>query len=398
MLQRAFRGSGRYYLWLLALTFLSAVALSLFARQLNQGLTITAMSQDVPWGFYIAQLTFLVGVAASAVMVVLPYYLHNFKVFGRITILGEFLAVAAVLLCPLFVMVDLGQPSRVANILLHPRPNSMLFWDTMVLLGYLGLNLIIGWQTLEAERASVGPRPWVRKLVILSIPWAVSIHTVTAFLYAGLPARPFWFTAVLAPRFLASAFASGPALLILLALMIRKVSSFDPGDGAIRKLAQIVAYAMILNLFLFGVEIFTVLYGGMEHHTVHLQYLFLGLDGQGTSIAFFMWVAMALSATSAILLLVPRIRNDFRFLPALCGMVFVAVWLDKGAGMLTGGFVPSPLGAVTPYFPSPTEVLVGIGLYAFGALVLTLLFKIVISVREGAEETRTQILVGGKPG
>jgi len=385
MIDRAFRGPPRYHVWLLFLLSLCALAVFLFTRQLKEGLTITAMSQDVPWGFYIAQLTFLVGVAASAVMVVLPYYLHDFKAFGRITLLGEFLAVAAVFLCPLFVMVDLGQPSRVVNIFLHPRVNSMLFWDTVALLGYLLLNLIIGWQTLEAERSSVAPPRWVRRLVILSIPWAVSIHTVTAFLYAGLPARPFWFTAVLAPRFLASAFASGPALLILLSFVVRRVSRFDPGDEAIRQLAQIVTYAMVLNLFLFGAEIFTVLYSGMDHHAIHFRYLFFGLNGQGGTIAPFMWLSLVLAVSATILLLVPSVRNNFRILPFICGMVFVAIWLDKGAGMLTGGFVPSPLGAITPYFPSLTEVFVGVGLYAFGALVLTLLYKVVLSVREFLE-------------
>jgi len=382
MIEKALRGSPRYHLWLLGLLALSSLAAIMFTIQLREGLTVTAMSQDVPWGFYIAQLTFLVGVAASAVMVVLPYYLHDYKTFGPITILGEFLAVPAVLLCPLFVLVDIGEPSRVANIFLHPRLNSMLFWDTVALLGYLFLNLVIGWQTLDAERNSVPPPKWVRRLVILSIPWAVSIHTVTAFLYAGLPARPFWFTAVLAPRFLASAFASGPSLLILLSFVVRKVSRFDPGDEAIRKLAQIVTYAMIVNLFLFGAEIFTVLYSGIEHHAIHLRYMFFGVEGEGGNIVPFMWLSMTLGVLATVLLLVPKIRNNFRILPIICGMVFLAIWIDKGAGMLTGGFIPSPLGAISPYFPSGTEILMGVGLYAFGALVLTLLYKIVVSVRE----------------
>ena len=382
MIEKALRGSPRYHLWLLGLLVLSSLAAIMFTIQLREGLTVTAMSQDVPWGFYIAQLTFLVGVAASAVMVVLPYYLHDYKTFGPITILGEFLAVPAVLLCPLFVLVDIGEPSRVANIFLHPRLNSMLFWDTVALLGYLFLNLVIGWQTLDAERNSVPPPKWVRRLVILSIPWAVSIHTVTAFLYAGLPARPFWFTAVLAPRFLASAFASGPSLLILLSFVVRKVSRFDPGDEAIRKLAQIVTYAMIVNLFLFGAEIFTVLYSGVEHHAIHLRYMFFGVEGEGDNIVPFMWLSMTLGVLATVLLLVPRVRNNFKILPIICGMVFLAIWIDKGAGMLTGGFIPSPLGAISPYFPSGTEILMGVGLYAFGALVLTLLYKIAVSVRE----------------
>ncbi len=185
--------------------------------QFNYGLGITGLSRDVSWGFYIAQFTFLVGVAASAVMLVIPYYLHNYKKFGRIVILGEFLAISSVMMCILFIFVDLGQPMRVMNVMLHPTPNSVMFWDMIVLLGYLTLNLVIGWTTLGAERKEVAPPAWVKPLIYLSVPWAVSIHTVTAFLYAGLPGRELWLTAIMAARFLSSAFAAGPALLVLLA-------------------------------------------------------------------------------------------------------------------------------------------------------------------------------------
>jgi molybdopterin-containing oxidoreductase family membrane subunit len=243
MLQEAFRGGKKYWILLGVWAALIVVGLAAYGRQLSEGLHITGMSQDVTWGLYISQFTFLVGVAASAVMVVLPYYLHNYKVFGRMVILGEGLAVSAVLMCALFILVDMGQPMRVVNVFLHPSPHSLMFWDTLVLFGYLFLNLIIGVVTFEAERKGAPPPNWVRPLIYLSIPWAISIHTVTAFLYSGLEARPFWMTAILAPRFLASAFASGPSLLILLALILRRFTRFDPGWEAIQKLVTIVAYA-----------------------------------------------------------------------------------------------------------------------------------------------------------
>ncbi len=371
-----------YYAWLGMLVVLSGLAVAMFLLQLDQGLTVTAMSRDVPWGFYIAQMTFLVGVAASAVMVVLPYYLHDHKAFGNLTILGEFLAVPAVLLCPLFIVVDLGQPRRVLNLFLHPSPNSMLFWDTLALLGYMFLNIVIGWKTLESERNGVTPPSWIKSLVYISIPWAFSIHTVTAFIYCGLPARPFWYTAVLAPRFLASAFASGPALLILLCFVVRRFSSFDPGSVAIRTLAKIVTYALLLNLFLFGVEVFTVLYGGMEHHVVHLEYLYWGSHGEVSNVAPFMWLSLLLAIISLIFLINPKTRYRSGYLSISCTFVVISIWIDKGAGMLTGGFIPSPMGTVSTYFPSLVEVLMGIGLYAFGALVLTVLYKIAVSVKK----------------
>ena len=251
MLDKAIDGSRTYWAWILLLMGIAGVGVVSYLYQLKYGLGITGLSRDVSWGFYIAQFTFLVGVAASAVMLVIPYYLHDYKKFGKIVILGEFLAVSAVIMCVLFIFVDLGQPMRVMNVMLHPTPWSVMFWDMVVLMGYLGLNIFIGWTVLAAERKQVAPPKWIKPFIYLSVPWAVSIHTVTAFLYAGLPGRHFWLTAIMAPRFLASAFAAGPALLIILCLIVRNVSKFDPGKEPIQTLAKIVAYAMTANVFSF---------------------------------------------------------------------------------------------------------------------------------------------------
>jgi molybdopterin-containing oxidoreductase family membrane subunit len=214
MLDKALTGSKRYWgLVFILLAFIGAGTIA-YIYQFQNGLGVTGMSRDVSWGFYISQFTFLVGVAASAVMLVIPYYLHDYKKFGKIVILGEFLAVSAVTMCLLFIFVDMGQPMRMLNVILHPTPNSILFWDAMVLNGYLFLNIVIGWTTLHAEKKGMPPAKWVKPLIYLSIPWAISIHTVTAFLYAGLPGRHFWLTAIMAARFLASAFSGGPALLV----------------------------------------------------------------------------------------------------------------------------------------------------------------------------------------
>lgn len=384
MFENAFRGSLRYWLLLGFWVLVILAGLAAYGRQLTEGLTVTGMSRDVSWGLYIAQFTFLVGVAASAVMVVLPYYLHNYKAFGRMVILGEFLAVSAVLMCMLFIFVDLGQPRRVMNVLLHPTPNSVMFWDMIVLFGYLILNLVIGYVTFEAERRGAPPSKWVKPLIYLSIPWAVSIHTVTAFLYSGLVARPFWMSAILAPRFLASAFASGPSLLIILALILRRTTKFDPGREAIQKLATIVTYAMVVNVFFVIVEIFTAVYGDMPHHLRPFEYLFLGLNGK-SGLATWMWACELLTVVSVVLLLVPGIRRHEGALAAICVAVIAAIWIEKGMGMVVAGFVPSPLGKVTEYIPTRPEITITLGVYALGFFVLSVLYKIVVSVREKAE-------------
>jgi molybdopterin-containing oxidoreductase family membrane subunit len=141
MLEKAIKGSYYYWGWLVLLLGVIGIAFLAYLYQFFEGLKITGMSRDVSWGFYIGQFTYLVGVAASGVMVVLPYYLHNYKAFGRITILGEFLAVAAITMCLLFIMVDLGNLPRLLNVMLYPNPTSILFWDMIVLNGYLLLNI-----------------------------------------------------------------------------------------------------------------------------------------------------------------------------------------------------------------------------------------------------------------
>src|SRR4030067_2323530 len=244
MLETALKGSRKSWVWIFFLLAVIGAGFISYIYQFRVGLGVTGMSRDVSWGLYIGQFTFLVGVAASGVMVVLPYYLHNYKAFGRITVLGEFLAIAAVIMCMLFIFVDMGQPLRVLNVILHPTPNSVMFFDMLVFSVYLMLNILVGWTVLGAERKGIAAPSWVKPFIILSIAWAPSIHTVTAFLYAGLPGRHFWLSAIMAARFLASAFAAGPSLLIILALIVRKTTKFDPGKEPIQAIGKIVAYAM----------------------------------------------------------------------------------------------------------------------------------------------------------
>ncbi len=383
MLERALIGDRRYWLWITLLGIVIFIGFLFYLKQLAYGLGITGLSRDVTWGFYIAQFTFLVGVAASAVMVVLPYYLHNYKAFGKITILGEFLAIAAVMMCMLFIFVDMGQPTRVPNVMLYPTPHSLMFWDSIALGGYLLLNVIISRVTLNAERKAIAPPGWIKPIIILSIPWAISIHTVTAFLYSGLAARPFWLTAILAPRFLASAFASGPALLILMCFIIRKLTKFDAGQEAIGKLTQIVTYAMCINVFFILMEIFTAFYSNIPEHLEHFRYLYFGLEGKSRLVPW-MWTSVFLAVLSLVILIVPKLRRVNGLLIAACLMVFGSIWIDKGLGMVVAGFVPSPIGHVTEYSPTIPELLISLGVYAIGFFLVTIFYKIALSYKEEA--------------
>ena len=381
MLDKALTGSKRYWTLVFVLLSLAGIGTLAYLYQFKNGLGVTGMSRDVSWGFYISQFTFLVGVAASAVMLVIPYYLHDYKKFGKIVILGEFLAVGAVTMCLLFIVVDMGQPMRMLNVILHPTPNSILFWDATVLNGYLFLNIVIGWATLHAEKKGMPPASWVKPLIYLSIPWAVSIHTVTAFLYAGLPGRHFWLTAIMAARFLASAFAGGPALLIILAIIVRKYSKFDAGKEAIQSIGKIVAYAMTANVFFIILELFTAFYSKIPGHMHAFQYLFVGLEGHSKLVPL-MWTSVILAVVALIMLIPPGIRKKESNLVIACVAVFISLWIDKGFGLVIGGFIPNPFDGVTEYWPTLPETMITIGVWATGFLVLTILYKVAISVRE----------------
>jgi Ni/Fe-hydrogenase subunit HybB-like protein len=383
MLDRALKGTTGYWSWLVFLLVLIGIGAGCYIYQYHEGLRITGLSRDVSWGLYIGQLTYFVGIAAGGVMVVLPYYLHDYKAFGRITILGEFLAIAAILMCLLFVFVDLGNPVRIMNVILYPTPNSILFWDMIVLNVYLLLNIVVGWNVLAAERKGVKYQKWIKVLAYISIPWAFTIHTVTAFLYAGIPGRHFWLTAIMAARFLSSAFCAGPALLVLLCLIVKKVSKFDPGKEQLQTLGGIIAYAMILNVFFFLLEVFTAFYSQIPGHMHAFEFLFHGLDGHG-QLAPWMWTATGFAVLALILLIVPATRRKQDTLAVACISVIIATWIDKGLGLIVGGFTPTMFDTVTPYWPTTPEILITIGVLAVGFFVLTILYKIAVSIKEEA--------------
>jgi molybdopterin-containing oxidoreductase family membrane subunit len=379
MIEKVFSGGKLYWTWLAFLAALFGVGAIFYVDQLWHGLGITGMSRDVSWGFYLANFTFFVGVAASGVMLVLPYYLHDQKEFGKITILGEFLAIVACAMCIMFVTIDLGRPDRMVNLFLHPTLNSILFFDIVVLSGYLLINVVVGWSILDSEHKGEKPRRFVKPLIYLSIPWAVSIHTVTAFIYAGAAARPFWLSAIMAPRFLATAFAAGPALLIIICLILRKYTDFDPGKIAIKKLSTIVTYATIAGFFFLMCEFFTAFYSGGAEHTVTWKYLMFGEGGSG--LQPYMWGVLISTVIAIVLLVNPKTRYRDDTLLIACVLIFFSTWIDKGLLLVIPGFIPNPLHEFTQYWPTVKEFAITFGVWGLGFLILTLLYKIAITVK-----------------
>jgi Ni/Fe-hydrogenase subunit HybB-like protein len=384
MFEKAFHGSRAYWTWVGALAMFVAGSFLVYLYQYRQGLWITGLSRDVSWGLYISQFTFMVGVAASAVVVVLPFYLHNVDVFSRLTVLAQFLAIGAVVMSLLFVVTDLGKPMRLFNVPLHPTLHSMLFWDMIFLNGYPVLNLVTGWSILSANDQDVAPPRWVKPFIYLSIPWAVLMHMITAFIYAGTPGREFWLTAIMTPRFLASAFAAGPLLLIILGTLIEKMTRYSLGSQAIQKLVAIALYMLMLDLFLIGLEFFTAFYSHIPAHTVTFRYLLFGLHGNDALRPWY-WAMLLATLSTVVLFFIPATRKNRVLLVVASGIGFIGLWIDKGLVLVVAAFIPNPFGQVREYPPTGREILITLGIYGVGALIITLLYKIVVSVEKKRE-------------
>ncbi|MFP3909059.1 MAG: sulfate reduction electron transfer complex DsrMKJOP subunit DsrP [Archaeoglobaceae archaeon] len=378
MFEKALKGSRLYWGWIGFLILLIIIGGTAYLIQWQQGLTITGMSKEVSWGLYIANFTFLVGVAASAVMVAIPTYIYNKHKFEEMTTLGEFLAVAAVVMCVLFIMVDLGKVERALHVMVYPQLDSVMFFDMVVLGGYGLWNIIIGFYMISSRITNTPDISWYVKIVLfLAIPWAISIHTVTAFLYSGLVARGMWMTALLAPRFLASAFAAGPAFLIIASVVIKKFANYDVGESARRTVAQIVTFAMIVNLFFLGSELFVVFYSQHPEHMAHWAYLLLGHGGN--TLVPWIWTSITLGIIAVLLLIHPKTRNNDYYLAGACVLVFVSIWIDKGLGLIVPGYIPSMVHTYVEYWPTVLESLITLGVWGIGLLIFTALGKIAIS-------------------
>lgn len=381
-----FRGGKTYWTSLVFLSFIGLLGVVSYILQYQHGVYGHGLSEEVSWGIYIANFTFLVGVAAAAVMLVIPAYIFNFKEIKEVVLIGEAMALSACIMCILFILSSLGRPTRLWHILPFVGklnlPTSMLAWDVMVINGYLLLNLVIPFYMLYAIYRGREPNKKIYfPAIIVSIGVAISIHTVTAFLFSSNVSRPFWNTAILGPRFLASAFTSGPAILILTFQLIRAKTNYSVDDGVIRTLAMISAIALQINLFLLGVELFTEFYRQTEHST-SAQYLFFGLDGHYGLVPW-IWSSIFLNVIAVLILTIHRLRTNTVFLNLACVMTIIGIWIEKGMGLVIPGFIPSPLGDIVEYMPSIYEIGVSIGIWGIGIMIFFILTKIVIGVETG---------------
>jgi Ni/Fe-hydrogenase subunit HybB-like protein len=380
------KGSPAYYAWMAFLCVLIMGLLYGTYLHAAEGLGYTGLTDQVHDGLYLANFVFLVGVAAAAVTIIFPAYVYHHKGLHAVAVLGEMLAISAVLMCMLFIVSHMGRPDRLWHMLpiigIYNLPHSMLAWDTLVLLGYLFLNIVGGFYYLYKKYTG---EPLNNKfylpLIYVSIIWALSIHTVTAFLLNTMPSRPMWHHSMMPIRFIATAFSAGPALIILIFLIIRSRTRLWIENSAIDLLATIVTYCLGVALFLTLSEVVTSFYANTEH-ALGLYYLMFGKHGINDLVPWF-WGSLAANIVAFAILLTPRWRRNYTLLAVACVLAFCGIWVEKGMGLLVPGFVPTPIGEFAPYFPTTLEIIVTLGNWAVGFLVLTVLLKGAIGIQLG---------------
>jgi Ni/Fe-hydrogenase subunit HybB-like protein len=385
-------GSTLYYSFLCILLCLMVIGVCGYSIQFRQGLSATNMSNIVSWGFYISNFTFLVGVAAAAIMLILPSYIFNDKDLHKVVIIGESVAVGAITMCLFFVLVDLGRPLQFWHLMPGIGqlnfPSSILAWDIIVLNGYLALNALVPAYIMYCQynhREPIGK--YYKPFVFISIGWAVAIHMVTAFLYQGLPARPFWNNPLLGPRFLASAFAAGPALISVILHVVNSATDYKIDNKIFNKLRIIIVSAAVINLLMLFSEIFKEFYFP-THHSQSAIYLFFGLEGHNSLVPW-IWSAIVLNLTGTVALAInPFKEKPVSLLPALL-LLITGIWIEKGIGLIVPGLVPSPMGELIDYAPSNVELMITIGIVSVGIFVVTILIKPALIIQKNYEELNT---------
>lgn len=391
MIRCAVTGPAIFYVWNSVLTFFIVLGVFAYAHQFQTGLIVTNLSDQVSWGAYIANFTFLVGVAAAAVLLVFPTYVLHKEEVKDVVLIGELLAFSAITMCLLFITVDLGRPDRFTHILPFLGklnfPRSVLAWDVVVLNGYLLLNLHVPGYLLYKTYRGEKPNKWLYlPFVFISIFWAVSIHTVTAFLYSGLGGRPYWNTAILAPRFLVSAFAGGPALLIIVFMLVNYFTKLKVSPKVQDMLEKLAMIFLPINMFLLGAEVYKEFYTDSVH-TESMRYLFFGAHGHAM-LKPYIWASVIMGMLSIIVFMTPLKRNRSILVLASI-MAILGIWIEKGMGLIIPGFIPTPLGDMVEYVPSQTEFFVCLGIWSMGALIFTILSKVAIAIQVGDLREKT---------
>lgn len=396
--------TGTVWIWVLGL--IALVGFGMWIRQLILGLAVTGMNNYVSWGLYIITFAFMVGLSAGGLIVSSLAYILKLEHLKQMAPVGIVAAVACVVGAGAMILVDVGHPERVLNILLGGRLTSPIKWDFFILAVYLVVGLFElyvmlskKWlnRTLAAREHALNILAWI------GFPVAILVHSITAWIFGLQIGRPFWNTALMAPIFLSSAVVSGVGLLLLVAFIGDKYKLPIPGlDEQNRTfLTKLLSSFILLDAFFLFCDLFTSVYAGGTAEASTAAKLLTG------NMAPLFWLEIILGVVAPFLILVMTKTKRSMGWQAVAGvLVMVGVFLKRiniilpnllqlnvpyAPGVSTGRFSTSSpfhiadqssFAVVGNYFPTLSEVCITLGVLAFVALLITVGIRLTMAVEK----------------
>jgi molybdopterin-containing oxidoreductase family membrane subunit len=396
--------------WLALLGAALAAGLGAWAYQLANGLAVTNMRNPMMWGLYITLFMYFVGLSAGGLIVASAGRLFGATRLKPVVRLAVIEATVAVMIAALLLLPDIGRPDRVWHLLRYPNLTSPLVWDLTIVTVYFLISATYVWVYTRADLArrgsllalGTGTSPADERrdermkglLAAVGLPSAILLHSITAWIFGLQISRGFWYSAIMAPLFIASALVSGTGLMILLALVVRRIGRVAFRNELVAYLGGLLAVFIAVEGFLVFSEMLTAAYPGAGFEADPVRRLLTG-PYRG----FFWFEVIAGLVVPFVLLAVRRWRMDARLVAVASVLAVAGILVHRinivlnGLSYATVPFPPGvPVGTAQPegttsfmlsyfYHPSLIEYLVAGGVLAFGALVFTALV-LVLPLRE----------------
>ena len=365
----------------LVLAALTLVGIGCWVFQQIAGLGITGMNNSNSWGLYITCFMFFVGLSAGGLIVASSAHVFGIESFKRISMPAVIVSTACICVAGMFVLVDLGGIQRIWRIIVGLNVTSPLAWDMIVITCYLAINI------LDLVWMRKGDEEKVRKLSYVALPVAILVHSVTAWIFGLEIAKEGWYSAIMAPIFVASAMDSGLALLLCVLSGLKKAGKVDVDDALFGNLARLLAVFIAVDAFFIGCELLTMGYPGADGART-LAIMAVG----ATAPAFWFEIVGGLLIPFILLASAKRRQNTGVVLAAsalvILGVLCKRVWLlftsfavpnIQGAGGITLGTsaAQQPFANIWTlggtYLPTAPEAFVALGVICLGCLIFMVL-------------------------
>lgn len=363
--------------------------------QLANGLGVTGMSNGVSWGLYIACFMFFVGLSAGGLIVASSASVFHIAEYKKVALPAIICSTVCICCAGMFVLIDMGGIQRVWRILVGPNPTSPLVWDVCVISCYLIINIVYlvfmcSKKPGAADKVSIVSR--------FALPIAILVHSVTAWIF-GLQVSKEWYTAIMAPIFVASAMDSGLALLLLALMGLNKSGVFKVENKLISSLAGLLAVCIAVDAFFIGCECLTMAYPGAKGAEA------LSVMAGGITAPFF-WIEIIGGLLIPFLLMVfAKNRANMKLVGLACVLVVAGVFCKRiwllftsfyefniagASGVISGSSAARGASGVDvfamlgTYAPTWVEIAVVVGVVSLGALAFIVMSRMLLAGRKQA--------------